>query len=317
MHKEKILEIRNVSKEFSTIKGKILLACDNISLNVYKGQTLGLVGESGCGKSTLVKMVARIFDVNTGDILYKGIDISKLKGEALRKNRKNIQMVFQNSATVFNPKMQIMDIVTEPLINLGMISKKDKEKTARKLLEMVELPEEFIYRYPHSMSGGQRQRVGIARAISVEPEIVICDEATSALDVSVQDRIIKLLVKLQQEKNISFIFICHDIALVQAISHEVAIMYLGNVMETLPGEKIGEEAVHPYSRALISSVFSPDMDFKKEIELIDGEIPSPLDVPAGCPFQNRCKHCEDICKKEKPVLKEYTQNHMVACHMIN
>lgn len=314
-HNELILEAKHVTKKYPASGGRTLTACNDINLSFYKGKTLGVVGESGCGKSTFMRMVVSLEHPTEGEILFHGKDVSKLKGETLRQHRRHIQMVFQDPTAAFNPKMKIMDIICEPLLNFGLIKKSQKEATARKYLEMVELPGDFAFRYPHNMSGGQRQRVGIARALALEPEIIVCDEATSALDVSVQKTVIELLVKLQKEKNISMGFICHDMALIQAFAHQVAVMYLGNIVEVLPGEKVGEEAKHPYTQALIGSIFDLKMDFSKPIESIDSEAPSPLDVPTGCPFQNRCEHCKEICKKERPLLREVEPGHSVACYL--
>jgi oligopeptide/dipeptide ABC transporter ATP-binding protein len=211
--------------------------------------------------------------------------------------------------------MKVRDIICEPLLNFGRIRPADKDAVARKYLEMVELPPDFADRYPHRMSGGERQRVGIARALALEPEIIVCDEATCALDVSVQKTVIELLVRLQRERGIALVFICHDISLVQSISHEIAVMYLGNVVELLPGEKVAHESVHPYTRAMIGAIFDIDMDFSKPIQSIDSEAPSPLDVPKGCPFQNRCDHCMEICKQTHPPLRQVAENHWVACHL--
>ena len=224
-------------------------------------------------------------------------------------------MVFQDPTLSFNPKMNIRDIVCEPLMNFKKIKKSEKDAVCRKLLEMVELPGDFADRYPHNMSGGQRQRVAIARALALEPEIVVLDEATSALDVSVQKTVIELITKLQREKNITFGFICHDIALVQLVAHQVAVMYLGNLVEVLPGKDLDMKAMHPYTKALMGAVFDINMDFSKPIESIESEAPSPLDLPQGCPFQGRCEHCMDICKKENPHLVEVEDGHSVACHL--
>lgn len=314
-NKELILEAKYVTKKYPASGNRMLTANNDINLKFYKGRTLGLVGESGCGKSTFMRMVVSLETPTEGQILYRGKDISGLKGEALRQHRQNIQMVFQNPSEAFSPKMKVMDIICEPLLNYKRIKKSEKEAVARKYLEMVELPGDFVFRYPHNMSGGQRQRVGIARALTLEPEIIICDEATSALDVSVQKNIVELLVKLQKKKNISYGFICHDLALVQSLSHEVAVMYLGNIVEVLPGQDVENGAMHPYTQALLGSVFDLKMDFSKPIENIKNEAPSPLDVPSGCPFQSRCGKCMEICRKERPVLKEITPEHQVACHL--
>ena len=310
-----ILEAKHVTKKFPMANGKELIANDDISLKFYKGRTLGIVGESGCGKSTFMRMMVQLEKPTSGKIFFKEKDITKMKGEELRANRRNVQMVFQNPATSFNPKMKVRDIICEPLMNFGLIKKKEKDAIARKYLEMVELPGDFADRYPHNMSGGQRQRVAIARALALEPEIVVLDEATSALDVSVQKTVIELITKLQREKNITFGFICHDIALVQLVAHQVAVMYLGNLVEVLPGKDLDMKAMHPYTRALMGAVFDINMDFSKPIESIESEAPSPLDLPQGCPFQGRCEHCMDICKKENPHLIEVEDGHSVACHL--
>lgn len=314
MSDQVILTAEHITKKFPVSKQQFLKACDDINLEVYKGKTLGIVGESGCGKSTFVKMMVNVLEPTEGCILYHGEDITKLKGERLRRLRQKIQMVFQDPGTAFHPKMKVMDIVTEPLINFRRIRKSEKEEKAKELLRMVELPEEYICRFPHNMSGGERQRVGIARALALEPEIIVCDEATSALDVTVQDSIMELLVKLQKEKGISFVFICHDLSLVQAFSHQVAVMYLGSLVEILPGEQVRSNAVHPYTKALLEAVFSIRMDFTKEITSVESEAPGLRHIPAGCPFQNRCRECMEICKSEKPELTEISSGHKVACH---
>ena len=312
---EMILEAKHVTRKFPAAGGRTLTACNDINLKFYKGKTLGLVGESGCGKSTFMRFLVSLDTPTEGEILFHGQDITKLKGEALRQKRQHIQMVFQDPNGSFNPKMKIRDIICEPLLNFKRIKPSEKDAVARKYLEMVELPGDFADRFPHNMSGGQRQRVAIARAIALEPEIIVMDEATSALDVSVQKTCIELITRLQREKNICIGFICHDLGLIQSFAHQVAVMYLGNIIEVMPGESIGEGCKHPYSQALLESVFDTKMDFSKKIEAIKGEPPSPLDVPPGCAFQDRCPHCKEICRKEKPVLKELGDGHEVACHL--
>ena len=241
--KEKpILEAKHVTRIFSVSGGRFLRANNDINLKLYRGRTLGIVGESGCGKSTLMRMFVQMDQPTEGEIFFAGKNIASMNKKERRENRRHIQMVFQDPSSAFNPKMKIKDIICEPLLNFKMISGKEKDAEARRLLRLVELPEEFADRYPHNMSGGQRQRVGIARAIALEPEVILCDEATSALDVSVQKNIMELLVKLQREKNIAIGFICHDIALVSQISHQIAVMYLGNVVEVLPGAQMKEAA---------------------------------------------------------------------------
>lgn len=313
--KDLILEAKHVTRRFPASGGRELTACNDVSLKFYKGKTLGLIGESGCGKSTFMRFLVCLDKPNEGQILFKGKDLTKLKGEELRQTRQYIQMVFQDPSGSFNPKMKVRDIICEPLMNFGRIKASEKDAVARKYLEMVELPGDFADRFPHNMSGGQRQRIAIARAIALEPELIVMDEATSALDVSVQKNIIELVCRLQKEKNIAIGFIAHDLGLIQSFAHQIAVMYLGNIVEILPGEDV-EKAKHPYTQALLGAIFDMKMDFSKKIESIDSEIPSPLDVPPGCPFQTRCEYCTDICRKERPALKTIGEGHEVACHLL-
>ncbi len=312
-----MMQAQHVTKIYPASEGRELVANDDISLELRRGETLGLVGESGCGKSTFMRMLLALDRPTSGQILLGGTDISKLHGEELRQARRHIQMVFQDPSGSFNPKMRIRDIVCEPLLNYELIRPAQRDETAARLLEMVELPAEFADRYPHNMSGGQRQRVAIARALALEPEILIMDEATAALDVSVQKTIIELIVRLQREKNLTIGFICHDMALVQSIAHRVAVMYLGNLVEVLPGENLVNIAAHPYTKALIGAVLDLNTDPSKPIESIDSEAPSPLNAPRGCPFRDRCEHCMDICAVEKPVMHQLTSGHSVACHLFD
>lgn len=313
-----ILQIKNLTKKFAAEGGKMLTACDNVTLNAYAGQTLGIIGESGCGKSTLVRTILQIHPASGGEVIFDGQDILKLRGEAARQNRRKIQMVFQDPAAAFNPKMKVKEIVCEPLLNFGLIKKSEVDAKAAELLRLVELSEDFKDRYPHNMSGGQRQRLGIARALSLEPKIVVCDEATSALDVSVQEKICELLVRLQKEKGITYLFICHDLGLVDLMCHQIAVMYLGNIVEYIGyGRRISTEGMHPYTKALMKSVFKVDFKPGEKIEPLESEIPSPLDLPKGCPFQSRCGQCMEICRSLKPELKEVVPGHFVACHLVN
>lgn len=312
--KDLILEAKHITRRFPASGGRQLTACNDVSLKFYRGKTLGLIGESGCGKSTFMRFLVCLDKPNEGQILFKGKDLTKLKGEELRQTRQFIQMVFQDPGSSFNPKMKVRDIICEPLLNFGRIKASEKDTVARKYLEMVELPGDFADRFPHNMSGGQRQRIAIARAIALEPELIVMDEATCALDVSVQKTIIELVCKLQKEKNIAIAFIAHDLGLIQSFAHQIAVMYLGNIVEILPGENV-EKAKHPYTQALLGAIFDMKMDFSTKIESIDSEIPSPLDVPPGCPFQTRCEHCMAICRKERPVLNTIGEGHEVACHL--
>ena len=291
--KDVILEARHIVRRFPASGGRELTACNDINLTFYRGKTLGLIGESGCGKSTFMRFLVRL-DVQT---------------------RQYIQMVFQDPGGSFHPKMKIRDIICEPLMNFGRIKPSEKDAVARKLLEAVDLPGEFAYRFPHNMSGGQRQRIAIARAVALEPELIVMDEATCALDVSVQKTMIELICKLQKEKIIAVGFVSHDLGLIQSFAHQIAVMYLGSIVEILPGEDVGK-ARHPYTQTLLRAIFDTKMDFTKKIEPMDSEIPSPLDAPAGCPFQTRCEHCAAICRRQRPVLKSIGKEHKAACHLL-
>jgi peptide/nickel transport system ATP-binding protein len=313
--KEKILTIEHVVKRFPVDGGCLLTACNDVSLSLYQGETLSVVGESGCGKSTLVKLIMQLHTPTSGAIRYRGEDLTQLTGERMRQSRRHIQMVFQDPAQAFNPKMKIKDILCEPLRNFKLIKDSEAEKKAGDLLRLVELPEQFADRYPSNMSGGQRQRIGIARALALEPEILVCDEATSALDVSVQKKIVELMVKIQREKNLSMIFICHDLALVSQISHRIAVMYLGNIVEVLAGSELND-ARHPYTQALLQAVFPVGKKGEVVVQLLKGEIPSPLALPPGCPFQSRCPESMEICRQEKPVLEALSKAHSAACHLL-
>ena len=251
---ECLLRTDHLSKHFKLADGRILKACDEISFALYRGETMAIVGESGCGKSTLVKTILGMHKATSGRVYFNGEDITDLTAEDKRQNYRHIQMVFQDPTAAFNPKMKVKDIICEPLRNYGRLTKGEAAARARELLRQVELPEDFADRYPHSMSGGQRQRVAIARALALEPEIIICDEATSALDVSVQARIIELLVRLQKEKGITCLFICHDLALVYLFAHRVTVMYQGKIVEQLAGKDLAE-AQHPYTQKLLQAIF--------------------------------------------------------------
>lgn len=311
-----VLEINHLTKKFPVDGGKMLTACNDITLRAYEGKTLGIIGESGCGKSTLVRTLLRIHSATSGEAIFEGKDLLRLKGEELRQARRKIQMVFQDPTAAFNPKMLVKDILTEPLKNYGLIKECDIDAKAAELLEMVELPIDFKNRYPHSMSGGQRQRLGIARALALEPKIIVCDEATSALDVSVQETVCELLCKLQKEKNITYLFIAHDLGLVDLMCHQVAVMYLGNVVEWMEKGRIAAQCKHPYTKALMGAVFKVDFKAGEKIHYLEGEIPSPLDLPQGCPFASRCQSCSEHCLQEKPELREIEPGHWVACHSI-
>lgn len=309
-----ILEIKNLTKKFPLDGGKFITACDGINLRAFAGETLGIIGESGCGKSTLVRTLLQIHPATSGEVIFEERDLLKAKGEERRQNRRKIQMVFQDPTAAFDPKMKVKDILCEPPLNFGLMKRSETDERAAELLSMVDLPADFKDRYPHSMSGGQRQRLGIARALSLDPKIIVCDEATSALDVSVQERVCRLLARLQKERGITYLFICHDIGLVDMMCDSVAVMYLGNIMEIIEKRRISEGARHPYTKALMRAIFKVDFKPGEKVEPLSGEIPSPRDLPSGCPFNSRCPERRNICAAEKPHLKEAAPGHWTACH---
>ena len=289
-----LLEVKNLNKTFPVKKEK-LYAVSDVSFSLKKGECLGIVGESGCGKSTVARMIAGIIPVSGGEVLLEGEAYMNLKGSEKRRFRRNIQMVFQDPLSSFSPRMKVGTYLMESRRNFDGISKENGLKEARKLLLEVGLPEDFVNRYPHELSGGQLQRVAIARAISIQPKLLICDEATGALDVSIQNQIAKLLVKLVEEKQISCLFIGHDLALVRSVSQRIA------------------KAVHPYTKMLLGSVFDVYCDQNEEIAAAKGEPPSPLEVQKGCAFAGRCNWCREKCKEELPLLQEIEPGHKVAC----
>ncbi|MGP1366780.1 MAG: ABC transporter ATP-binding protein [Schwartzia sp. (in: firmicutes)] len=276
---EVVLDIQHMVKTFDLGGGKTLTAVNDISLQLYKGESLAIVGESGSGKSTLVKCLVRLHRPTSGAAIYGGTDLMKLGGEELRQSRRHIQMVFQDPNTAFNPKMRIKDIICEPLYNFDLIKASEAEAKAKEMLRLVELPEDIVDRYPANMSGGQRQRIGIARALVLSPDILVCDEATSALDVSVQKKIVDLLLSIQKKTQLSIIFICHDLALVYQMCHRAAVMYRGNVVEVLPAGKL-REAKHPYTQKLLSSIF-PLRGKKRMAPASTGEAEIPAEMPAS------------------------------------
>ena len=312
---ECILEGRGLTRRYRRPDGRTLTACRRVGLQLFPGETLGVVGESGCGKSTLVRMLAQLERPDEGELLFQGETITGLRGEALRRHRPHVQMIFQDSAAAFFPRMRVWDAVTEPLRSFHPLSRAQRREQAARLLERVELPVDFLDRYPHSMSGGQRQRLGIARALALEPEVLLCDEATSALDVSTQAQLVELLVSLQKKQNLSILFVCHDLALVQSLSHRMIVMYLGTVVESLPSAHLAADALHPYTRALLEAVFSLHTPPDKAVAPLSGEVPSPIHRPRGCPFHTRCPHCMERCAQEEPPTIFVAPGHTVACHL--
>lgn len=292
-----------------------LKAVDHINLTCYEGETLGLVGESGCGKSTLGRTLLRLTEATSGTMLYRGEDISKLGSEQMRQMRKKMQMIFQDPYASLNPRMTVREAIRSPLDVFDIGSKSEREERVLAVMKRVGLNEYHLNRYPHEFSGGQRQRVVIARALILNPEFIVCDEPVSALDVSVRSQVLNLLQDLQEEYHLTYLFISHDLSVVKHISDRIAVMYLGNVTELADKEKLYSNPLHPYTKALLSSIPIPDIQIKREKPSLTGEIPSPLNPPSGCKFQTRCPYATDRCRKECPQMKEVESGHSVACFL--
>lgn len=318
---ENLLEIKNL-KTYYPVKGGFfkktvghVKAVDNISFEIKKGETLGLVGESGCGKSTAGRTILRLLKPTDGKILFDGKDITKFSGKSLREIRKDMQMVFQDPYASLNPMQMVGDIIAEPIYNFMKKSKAELKQEVMDLLEKVGLPSDAYYKYAHEFSGGQRQRIGIARALALKPKLIIADEPVSALDVSVQSQVLNLLKELQEEFDLTFLFIAHDLSVVKHMSDRIGVMYLGNMVEIAEKNSLYAEPLHPYTQALISAIPSPDPRQKKERIILKGDVPSPINPPTGCPFHPRCPMAMEECSKTKPVLKEVRPTHRVACHL--
>lgn len=328
-NKEKapILDVQNL-KKFFPVKGSLgglgktqhhVKAVNDVSIKLYEGETYGLVGESGCGKSTTGRSILRLTEPTDGSVIYKGRDILKAKGKELQNFRKDVQMVFQDPYSSLNPRKRIGTILEEPLKIQNIGTKSDRTDRVMEMMEKVGMRMDHYYRYPHEFSGGQRQRFGLARALVINPHIVICDEPVSALDVSIQSQIINLLQALQKDMNLTYLFIAHDISVVRHISDRVGVMYLGKIAEEAPTDNLFQKQYHPYTEALFSAVPHPDPKKKEKREriILEGDIPSPLNPPTGCFFSTRCPHAMDICKQVEPQMQEMEDDHYVACHLYN
>ena len=298
---------------------RIVKAVDGVTFDIRKGETLGLVGESGCGKSTLGKALLRLTDITGGRAMYKGKDIAHLSGRELREQRRHLQMIFQDPYASLNPRMTVGNIIGEPIRTFKLANGKSVEDRVKNVMETVGLSRRFIKRYPHEFSGGQRQRIGIARALAVDPEFIVADEPISALDVSIQAQIMNLMEELQKEKDLTYLFISHDLRAVRHVSDRVAVMYLGKIVELANGKDIYEEPLHPYSKALISAVPVPDpeIEAKRERIILTGDVPSPINPPSGCHFHTRCPYAIEDCKRTEPRLVEIRKDHFAACIRIS
>jgi oligopeptide transport system ATP-binding protein len=316
-----LLEIRDLKKHFPVGEGLfsrnkgVLKAVDGVNLTVEEGETLGLVGESGCGKSTLGRTILRLIEPTGGEVIFQGKNLLALSQRELRNMRRQMQIIFQDPYASLNPRMRVGDIVGEGLEIHNLAKGKAKRERVLELLHQVGLREEHYDRYPHEFSGGQRQRIGIARALAVSPKFIVCDEPVSSLDVSIQAQIINLLQELQEKMHLTYLFISHDLRVVEHISHRVAIMYLGKVVEIAKSDTIYQDAKHPYTKALLSAVPIADTSKKKERVVLEGDVPSPVNPPSGCTFHPRCSYREAICDKTEPLLEFGAAGHGVACHV--
>ncbi len=317
MTDEIALKVDNLKKYFMVGKRKILKAVDDVSFEVRKGEVLGIVGESGCGKTTVGRTVSRLYEPTDGTITFDGKDITKVPEKDLLWFRRKLQMIFQDPYASLDPRMTVGEIIGEPLDIHGLESGQERTDKIHHLLEIVGLSREHANRFPHEFSGGQRQRIGIARALAVDPAFIIADEPISSLDVSIQAQVVNLLTKLQEERELSFMFIAHDLSMVRHISHRVAVMYLGKIVEIAPSERIYEWPLHPYTKALMSANPIPDPNIEKSRARISlpGEVPSPINPPPGCRFAGRCPQAHDRCREEDPHLEELEPDHWVSCFL--
>jgi oligopeptide transport system ATP-binding protein len=317
-----LLKVRNLKKYFPVRGGvfsKVIgyvQAVDGVSFDIKRGETLGLVGESGCGKTTAGRTILRLLEPTAGEVIFEGENIFKLDQEKLRKTRRNVQIIFQDPFGSLNPRMTVGDIVGESLLIHRIANdKKEKEKRVRDLLETVGLNAGHVRRYPHEFSGGQRQRIGIARALALNPKLIVCDEPVSALDVSIQAQVINLLENLQEQFKLTYLFIAHDLSVVKHISDRVAVMYLGKIVELSATLNLYDNPQHPYTEALLSAVPIPDPTLKKQRIVLEGDVPSPFKPPTGCRFHPRCKYSKSVCSQEEPELIDIGNEHYVACHL--
>ncbi|MCB2293775.1 ATP-binding cassette domain-containing protein [Clostridium algoriphilum] len=315
---EDLIVVKNLKKYFQVGKNETLKAVDDVSFTIKKGETLGLVGESGCGKTTCGRTVMGLYPATDGEVLFNGVDIHRLKGKSKRDFCRQAQIIFQDPYASLNPRMTVGDIVGEGIDIHKLYTGQKKAEKIQEVLQMVGLNKEHASRFPHEFSGGQRQRIGIARALAIEPKFIVCDEPISALDVSIQAQVVNLLIKLQKELGLTYLFIAHDLSMVKHISDRVGVMYLGKLVELAPSGILYENPLHPYTQALLSSIpiADPIQSKSKSRIMLEGEVPSPINTKPGCGFVQRCKYAMDCCSGETPELKEIKPGHFVACHLI-
>ena len=315
-----LLETKNLSKYFTGKKGLLnrqpaqVKAVDHVSLTVNKGETLGLVGESGCGKSTLGRTILRLIPATEGQVLYNGEDILTYDKKKMWEMRRKLQIIFQDPYSSLNPRMTVYDLISAPLEVYKIGTKAERREMVEEILQEVGLDKQYLNRFPHEFSGGQRQRIGIARALILNPEFVVCDEAVSALDVSVRAQVLNLMRNMQQKKNLTYLFISHDLSVVRHISDRIAVMYLGSVVEVAEKAQLYSNPMHPYTKALLSAIPLPDVKKKRQRIILEGDVPSAYNPPSGCKFHTRCPYATDRCRQEAPVLQEVEKGHKAACH---
>jgi oligopeptide transport system ATP-binding protein len=322
---ETILKVENLKMHFPIYRGVFqrqvgaVRAVDGVDFNVIRGETLGLVGESGCGKSTTGRAILQLYKPTAGEVHFEGVDLIKLRGEELRKMRRKMQMIFQDPYASLNPRMTVEQIVGEPLIVHSAATGKEIHDRVGHLLELVGLNPAFSTRYPHEFSGGQRQRIGVARALALQPSFIICDEPISALDVSIQAQVVNLLEELQEQFNLTYLFIAHDLSMVRHISRRVAVMYLGVIVELTSRDELYLNPLHPYTQALLSAIPVPDpeVDAQRKRVILEGDVPSPANPPSGCRFRTRCPIAQGLCAESRPEFREVKPGHFVACHLVN
>ena len=315
MDSRNLLEVKNLKKYFRTPRG-LLHAVDNVTFNIEKGKTIGIVGESGCGKSTLGKTLMRLHQPTSGEVMFKDTDIANIPlKEFKKKYRANIQMIFQDPYASLDPRMSILQLIEEPIrVNNKKLSKAEVTQKAKEMMELVGLARRLENSYPHELDGGRRQRIGIARALSLNPEFIVCDEPVSALDVSIQAQVLNLLQDLQEQRGLTYMFITHDMSVVKHISDDIAVMYLGQMIEKCSADRIFRDTIHPYSQALLSAIPIPNVHIKHERMVLKGELTSPIDPKPCCRFAQRCPYATERCLAEEPKLREILPNHHVACH---
>ncbi|MFA7572774.1 MAG: oligopeptide/dipeptide ABC transporter ATP-binding protein [Lutispora sp.] len=318
MENKKLIEVKDLKKYFYVGNNAVLKAVDGLNFFIREGETLGLVGESGCGKSTAGRTIIRLYEATGGEVIFDGVNVHKLDRKQAKDFTKQAQMIFQDPYASLNPRMTVGDIVGEGIDIHNIYSGKERMEKIYDLLHTVGLNSEHASRFPHEFSGGQRQRIGVARALAVEPQFIVCDEPISALDVSIQAQVVNLLINLQRDKKLTYLFIAHDLSMVKHISDRVGVMYLGTLVELASSAELYKKPMHPYTQALLSAIpiADPDVERSRKRILLEGDVPSPINPPPGCRFKTRCRYAKDICSQEMPAFREIDKDHFVACHIV-